>query len=154
EREEPRRLLVAPWLPQIEPLDRMPGGEAIAARASLGERGTDRSRLGSAARGASGAKSSAGNNARAGKRRPGRPGKGNRYLRRVLVPCTWAARKPPTLLGRTFRRLAARRGGKRAAVAVGQKMVVSVSHQLWPGTSYEEQRSTAQRPNQEERDGQ
>ena len=98
------------------------------------------------------AKISPGNNASAGKRRPGRTGKGNRYLRRVLVQCAWAARKTSTFLGRTFRRLEARLGGKRAAVAVGHKMLVIVYHLLWQGTSDEEQRYTDQRPKQEERD--
>jgi transposase len=91
-----------------------------------------------------------GNNASAGKRRQGRTGKGNRYLRRVLVQCAWAARKTSTFLGRTFRRLEARLGGKRVAVAVGHKILVIVY--LWQGTYYKEQRYTDQRPKQEERD--
>jgi hypothetical protein len=114
--------------------------------------GTDMSRFGSAARLASWAKVSPGNNASTGKRRQGRTGKGNRYLRRVLVQCAWAARKTSTFLGRTFRRLEARLGGKRAAVAVGHKMLVIVDHLLWQGTYYEEQHYADQRPKQEERD--
>ena len=146
------RLLIEPLLPQIEQLDSIPGVDATAARDILGEIGTDMSRFGSAARLASWAKISPGNNASAGKRRPGRTGKGNRYLRRVLVQCAWAARKTSTFLGRTFRRLEARLGGKRAAVAVGHKILVIVYHLLWQGTYYEEQRYTDQRPKQEERD--
>jgi transposase len=95
---------------------------------------------------------SPGNNASAGKRRQGHPGKGNRYVRRIVVQCAWTARKTSTFLGRTFRRLEARVGGKRAAVAVGQKMLVIVYHLLWQGTYYEEQRYADQRPKQEERD--
>jgi transposase len=152
ELDEQIRLLVEPLLPQIEQLDSIPGVDAIAARDILGEIGTDMSRFGSAARLASWAKISPGNKASAGKRRQGRTGKGNRYLRRVLVQCAWAARKTPTFLGRTFRRLEARLGGKRAAVAVGHKILVIVYHLLWQGTYYEEQRYTDQRPKQEERD--
>jgi transposase len=152
ELDEQIRLLVEPLLPQIEQLDSIPGVDAIAARDILGEIGTDMSRFGSAARLAAWATISPGNNASAGKRRQGRTGKGNRSLRRVLVPCAWAARKTPTFLGRTFRRLAARLGGKRAAVAVGHKILVIVYHLLWQGTYYEEQRYTDQRPQQEERD--
>jgi transposase len=126
--------------------------DATAARDILGEMGTDMSRLGSAARWASWARSSPGNNASAGKRRQGCTGKGQRSLRRVLVQWAWAARKTSTFLGRTLRRLAARLGGKRAAVAVGQKRLVIVYHLLWQGTHYEEQRYTDQRPQQEERD--
>jgi transposase len=106
------RLLVEPLLPQIEQLDSIPGVDATAARNILGEMGTDMSRFGSATRLASWAKISPGNNASAGKRRQGRTGKGNRYLRRVLVQCAWAARKTPTFLGRTFRRLEARLGAE------------------------------------------
>jgi hypothetical protein len=146
------RLLLEPWLPQIEQLDSMPGVDATAARDILGEIGTDMSRFGSAARLASWAKISPGHNTSAGKRRQGRTGKGNRSLRRVLVQCAWAARKTSTFLGRTFRRLEARLGGKRAAVAVGHKVLVIVYHLLWQGTYYEEQRYTDQRPKQEERD--
>jgi transposase len=149
---EQMRLLVEPLLPQIEQLDSIPGVDATAARDILGEIGTDMSRFGSAARLASWAKVSPGNNASAGKRRQGRTGKGNRYLRRVLVQCAWAARKTSTFLGRTFRRLEARLGGKRAAVAVGHKILVIVYHLLWQGTYYEEQRYADQRPKQEERD--
>jgi transposase len=57
-------------------------------------------------------------------------------------------------LGRTCRRLAARIGGKRAAVAVGHKMLMMVYHLLWQGTYYEEQRYVDQQPNQEERERQ
>jgi transposase len=139
-------------MPQIEQLDSIPGVDATAARDILGEIGTDMSRFGSAARLASWARVSPGNNASAGKRRQGRTGKGNRYLRRILVQCAWAARKTSTFLGRTFRRLEARLGGKRAAVAVGHKILVIVYHLLWQGTYDEEQRDADQRPKQEERD--
>jgi transposase len=101
---------------------------------------------------ASWAKVSPGNKASAGKRRPGRTGKGNRYLRRLVVQCAWAARKTVTFLGHTFRRLAARLGGKRAAVAVGHKLLVIVYHLLGQGTYYEEQRYTDPHPKQEARD--
>jgi transposase len=152
ELDEQIRLLGEPFLPQIEQLDSIPGVDVTAARAILGEIGTDMSWFGSAARLASWAKVSPGNNASAGKRRQGRTGKGNRYLRRILVQCAGAARKTPTFLGRTFLRLEACLGGKRAAVAVGHKMLVIVYHLLWQGTYDEEQRYADQQPKQEERD--
>jgi len=150
--DEQIRLLVEPCLPQIAQLDSIPRVDATAARDILGEMGTAMSRFGSVARLLSWAKVSPGNNASAGKRRQGRTGQGTRALRRVLVPCTWAARKPPMFLGRPFRRLEAHLGGKRAAVAVGHTILVIVYHLLWQGTSNEEQRYTDQRPKQEERD--
>ena len=62
-------VLVEPFGPQIAPLDSIPGVEVTAARDILGEMGRDMSQFGSAARVASWAKSSPGNNASAGKRR-------------------------------------------------------------------------------------
>ena len=63
---EQMRLRIAPLLPQLEQLDSIPGVNATAARDLVGEIGTDRSRFGSAARLASWAKVSPGNNASAG----------------------------------------------------------------------------------------
>ena len=97
--DEQIRLLVEPLLPQIEQLDSIPGVNAIA-RACPWVRLARTWWFGSAARLASWAKISPGNNASAGERRQGRGAKG--YLRRVLVQCAWAARKTPTFLGRTF----------------------------------------------------
>jgi transposase len=118
--------LVAPLTLQMEQLTSLPGVETTAARVILAEIGTDMSRFGADTCLASWAGMCPGNDESAGKRRGGRTRKGNRYLRRVLVQCAWAARKTPTYLGRTFRRLEARLGGKKAAMAVGHKIVVIV----------------------------
>ena len=142
--------LVTPLTPQIAQLSSLPGVEATAARGILAEIGTDMSRFGSDARLASWAGLCPGNNESAGKRRRGRARKGNRYLRRVLVQCAWAARKTPTYLGRTFRRLEVRLGGKKAAVAVAHKLLVIVYHLLAEGTMYEEARYDHLQPRQEE----
>src|SRR4029453_5233049 len=91
-----------------------------------------------------------GNDESAGKRRRGKTRKGNRYLRRVLVQCAWAARKTPTYLGRSFRRLEGRLGGKKAALAVAHKILVIVYHLLHEGTLYEEERYDHLQPRQEE----
>jgi transposase len=143
--------LIAPLYPQIEPLISIPGVEATAARAMLAEIGTDMSRFGSDARLASWAGVCPGNDESAGKRRRGQTRPGNRYLRRVLVQCAWAAHKTPTFLGRTFRRLEARLGGKKAAMAVAHKMLVIVYHLLAEETFYDEERYNRLAPRQEER---
>jgi transposase len=150
ELDEQIGILVAPLLPQIEQLDTIPGVDVRAARDILGEIGTDMSRFGSAARLSAWAKMSPGNNESAGKRRRGRTQKGNRYLRRILVQCAWATSKTSTFLGRTFRRLQARIGAKKAAVAVGHKILVIAYHLLAQGTYYTEQRYTDQQPKREE----
>jgi hypothetical protein len=69
----------------------------------------------------------------------------------VLVQCAWAARKTPTYLGRTFRRLEARLGGKKAAVAIAHKLLVIVYHLLAEGTLYDEEWYDRLQPRQEER---
>jgi transposase len=145
------RELIAPLYPQIEQLISIPGVEATAAQMILAEIGIDMSRFGSDARLASWAGVCPGNHESAGKRRRGHTRNGNRYLRRVLVQCAWAARKTSTFLGRTFHRLEARLGGKKAAMAVAHKILVIVYHLLAEGTLYDEERYNRLSPQQEER---
>src|SRR5262245_50194002 len=109
------------------------------------------SRFGSATRLTAWAGMAPGNNESAGKRRRGRSRKGNRYLRRILVQCAWAARKTSTFLGRTFRRLERQLGKKQAAVAVGRKILVIIYHLLSTGPFYEEVRYERLQPQEEER---
>jgi len=74
---------------------------------------------------------SSGNNQSAGKRRSGRTSKGNRWLRRTLVLAAQAAgHAKDSFLASRFRRLAARRGKKRACVAVGHSILKIVYHML------------------------
>lgn len=138
--------------PQLEPLQSLPGVKAITARDILAEIGPDMRCFGSATRLASWAGVAPGNNESAGKRRQGRPRKGNRYLRRVLVPCAWAARKTPTFVGRTLRRLETRLGRKKAAMAVAHKILVLIYHGLMDGTFYDESRDDRHDAREEERD--
>ena len=144
--------LLGPLAPQLEQLDSIPGVNEITARDILAEIGLDMTRFGSAERLAAWAGLSPGNNESAGKRRKGRTRRGNRYLRRVLVQCAWATRKTSTVLGRTFRRLEARVGGKKAAVAVAHKILVIIYHLLLEGTFYEEEWYDRLLPRQEERE--
>src|SRR5262249_14242831 len=95
---------------------------------------------------------SPGHNESAGKRRKGRTRQGNRSLRRVVMQCAWATRKTSTFLGRTFRRLEARVGGKQAAVAVAHTILVILYHLLLEGTFDEEERYDRLGPRQEERE--
>jgi hypothetical protein len=59
-----------------------------------------------------------------------------------------------TFLGRTFRRLEARVGGKKAPMAVAHKALVIIYHLLLEGTFYEEERYDRLLPRQEERERQ
>lgn len=70
-----------------------------------------------------------GNEESAGKR--SRTRKGNRWLRRALAEAAWAAsHAKDSYLAAQYRRLAARRGRKRALLAVGHSILVVVYHLL------------------------
>jgi transposase len=144
-------LAMATMAREVELLRSIPGIDHKAANTVLGEIGRDMSRFGSDKRLASWTKLSPGNNESAGKRRSGRTGRGNKYLKRVLVQCAWAARRTDTYLGRTFRRLEARIGGKKAAVAVAHKILVIIYHVLSNGEFYDESRYDHLTERQEQR---
>jgi len=72
-----------------------------------------------------------GNEESAGKRKRSRTQKGNRWLRRALAEAAWAANHTKeTYLAAQYRRLAARRGKKRALLAVGHTILVIIYHLL------------------------
>jgi transposase len=67
----------------------------------------------------------------AGKRKgKGSTGHGNRYLARVLGETAVAAGKTNTFLGERYRRIARRRGKKKAIVAIGRSILVIIWHLL------------------------
>src|SRR4051794_41433893 len=75
--------------------------------------------------------SAPGNEESAGKRLRSRTTRKNRWLRRTLVEAAWAAgRTKESYLGAQYRRLAARRGKKRALLAVGHSLLVIFYHML------------------------
>jgi transposase len=79
-----------------------------------------------------------GNYETGGKRLKGRIRQGNRYVKAILVQAAHGAATTQTYLGAQYRRLAARRGSKRAAVAVGHSILVIYYHMLTTGESYQE----------------
>jgi hypothetical protein len=63
----------------------------------------------------------------------------NRWLRRALVEAAWAASHTKTsYLGAQYRRLAARRGRKRALMAVGHSLLVIFYHMLKYDVEYQD----------------
>jgi transposase len=154
ERDVQMRHATEAFAPQWEQLHSMPGIQAITARDILAEIGAERRRFGSATRVSAWAGVSPGNHESAGKRRQGRTRRGNRSLRRVLVPCAWAARKTPTCIGRTLRRLDSRLGRKQAAMAVAHTILVIIYPVLLDGTFSDESRYDRQDARQEEREKQ
>ena len=72
-----------------------------------------------------------GNEESAGKLLRNRTPKGNRWLRRTLTEAAWAASHTKgSYFAAQYRRLAPRRGKKRALVAVGHSLLVIVYHVL------------------------
>ena len=108
-------------------LSTIPGVGRRTTAVLLAEIGTDLTRFPSAGHLASWAGRCPGNDERAGKRRSGRTRQGSPWLRTALVEAAQtAARTKDTYLAAQYRRLAARRGAKRAAVAVAHTLVVMV----------------------------
>ena len=72
-----------------------------------------------------------GNEESAGRRLRSRTRKGNRWLRRALAEAAWAAcAAKRSYLRAQYRRLASKRGKKRALVAVGHSLLVAIYHVL------------------------
>jgi len=124
-----RRL--APFEEEIALLDTIPGVGRDTAEALIAEIGTDMGQFPSAAHLASWAGMCPGNHESAGKRKSGKTRKGSRWLRALLVVAAQAAgRGKKTALGARFRALMARRGRKRAAVAIGHAILTIAYHVL------------------------
>ena len=80
-----------------------------------------------------------GNNESGGKRKSGKTRKGNAWLRRALCEAAWgASHTKNTYLVAQFRRLAARRGVKRATMAVAHTILVIAYHMLKNRCHYQE----------------
>ena len=132
-----RRML--PFEKALERVDGIPGVGRRTAEDVLAEIGDDVSRFPTAAHLASWAKVCPGNNESAGKRKTGTTGHGNPWLRDTLVEAAWGAtRTKDTYMAAQYHRLAARRGAKRASMAVAHTMLISVYSLLKNGGEYKE----------------
>lgn len=118
---------LGPCETELERLATIPGVGRRTAEVLLAEIGTDMSRFPTPAHLASWAGMCPGNNESAGKRRSGKTRKGSPWLRSTLIEAARAAgRSKGTYLAAQYHRLAARRGTKRAAVAVGHTILIIV----------------------------
>src|SRR6266576_1307027 len=111
-----------PFAEALERLDTIPGIGQRMAEILVAEIGIDMSRFPSAAHLASWAGMCPGNQESAGKRKTGRTRKGNVWLRAALIESAHSlGRGRGTYLAAQYRRLTARRGKKKAAVALGHR---------------------------------
>jgi transposase len=123
--------LILPFARSVDQLDEITGVGITAAHVLVAEIGVDMTRfptpahLCSWARFAPGIKESAGKN-----KGRGATGHGNPYLAAVLGEVAVTAGKTDTFLGERYRRIARRRGTKKAIVAVGRSILVIIWHLL------------------------
>jgi transposase len=137
--DERLRERMQPHAEVIARLCTIPGVQETTAWTLIAELGTDMSRFPDAAHAASWAGVCPGNCESAGKRQSGRTRQGNCYLRRVLIQNAWAvAHRKDCFLTALFLRVAARRGMKRAAMAVAHRVLIIAWHILREGGVYRE----------------
>src|SRR6266699_1989272 len=128
-----------PYEHQIQRLSTIPGIKRRLAEVILAEIGPDMRRFPDARHLASWAGMCPGNNESGGKRLSGRTRKGSPWLRSALVEAAHAAiHSKDCYLSAQYQRLAIRRGGKKATIAVGHTLLVVIYHILAEDEDYEE----------------
>ncbi|GHD46997.1 hypothetical protein GCM10010317_023280 [Streptomyces mirabilis] len=127
----------SPFRRQIELLTTIPGVSTRSAEMILAETGAYMARFPSAAHLASWAGMCPGNHESAGKHTSGKSRPGDPWLKNALgLAATAAARSKDTYLASRYKRIAIRRGKKRALVAVGHTILTSIWHMLTNNAEY------------------
>jgi transposase len=122
---------LAPFAPAAARLLEIPGIGPAAAATIIAEIGVDMTRFPTPAHLAGWAKFAPGVKESAGRRKGNSSsGHGNRYLARVLGQIAVTAARTNTFLAERYRRIARRRGAKRAIVAVGRSVLTIIWHLL------------------------
>ena len=128
-----------PFADPVARLDEIPGVGARTAQVLVAELGVDMTRFPSHRHAAAWAGICPGNNQSGGKRRQARTRRGSPWLKAALAEAAWAAgRCKDGYLPAQFRRLAARRGRKRAIVAVAHTILVIAYYLLARGSTYDD----------------
>jgi len=129
--EEELRRRSQPYEAAVQLWMTIPGVRWLIAVTLVAEIGVDMQQFPSAAQLASWAGVCPGNNESGGKRKSGKTRKGSVWLRRALCEAAWAAsRTRSTYLSAQYRRIAARRGQKRASLALAHTILVIAYHLL------------------------
>jgi transposase len=135
--EERIEVVLSPFAEAVRRWTTIPGVDRRTAQAVAAEIGTDMSRFPTEGHLSAWAGMCPGNDESAGRRRSGKTPKGSPWLKRALVQAAWAAsHTKDTYLSAFYRRLAARRGRKRALVGLGHALLVIMYHMQRTGTDY------------------
>ena len=130
---------ILPFRDRVERLKEIPGLSETSAQILIAEIGADMSQFPTAGHLLSWAGLVPRLDESAGKRRSTRVKKGTPWLKPVLVQCAWAAaRKTDSYFRAQFLRLKARRGPKKAAIAVAASILTTAYHMLADGTCYQD----------------
>jgi transposase len=134
------REALGPFREQLEQqLTSIPGVSETVAHAIIAEIGVDMSQFPTAEHLCSWAGLCPRQDESAGKRRSTRTRPGNRWLKSMLVQGALAgARKKDSYLRTQYHRIKARRGPKKAAIAVAATLLGTVFHMLRDGTLYQD----------------
>lgn len=128
-----------PHRTEMDLLRQIPGVDRVVAMTIIAELGKDMSVFPTAGHAAAWAGVCPGNNESAGKRRGRAKRHGNVHLTTALVQAAMSASKTKgCYLKERFWRISARRGKKRAAMAVGHSILVAVYNMLSNGEDYQD----------------
>ena len=131
--------MMQPFQAELAQLDSIPGVSQRIAEVLIAESGVDMVPFATAQHLASWAGMCPGNHASAGRRKSGKTRQGSPWLRRALTEAAHrAARTKKSYLAAHYRRLAARRGSRRAIVAVGHTILTMSYYLLTRHTMYED----------------
>jgi transposase len=126
-----------PFPSEVARLCTIPGVDRVTAWGLLAEIGLNMKQFADAQHLASWAGLCPGSHESAGKRKSGKIRKGSLWLRRCLCQAAWAvSTKKNNYLSALYRRLAVRRGSKRATIAVAHNLLVIAYYILRDGTCY------------------
>ena len=130
---------LGPFRTAVEQVISIPGIKNLGAQVIVSEIGIDMTRFPSNAHLISWAGICPRNDESAGKRRSNRLRKGAPWLKTTLVQCAWAAKnKKNSYLQAQFYRIKARRGPKKAIMAVAASILTAIYHMLKDGTMYQD----------------
>jgi transposase len=131
--------IALPFAEAIEEVARLPGFEKRSAENVIAEIGCNMDQFPSADHLSSWAGICPGSNESAGKRKSGKTTKGSKWLRATITQAAWAAsRKKSSYFHAQYRRLAGRRGKKRAVIAVGHSLLNVIYYVLRDHVEYKD----------------